>query len=144
MSYPKHKLKRFPFPNYPPSPSLIHLPIVLRHAPMHTWNDSPGIFRYQTSRPSWWLQHPETGPLDEHRRDRASSLLTSGSVWIFRFSQAQGFVKGTCFSDEEFVNMSVTTKLRRIPRKSFQECMGIWCRRVEKSVRLESDNFEKR
>ena len=61
---------------------------------------------------------------------------------FFLFPNLKGVIKGTRFEYMEVVKMNVTTELRDIPEESFQHCIEMWQRRMEKCIRFKGDYFE--
>ena len=61
---------------------------------------------------------------------------------FFLFPKLKGVMKGMRFPDVQAIKRAVTKELRAIPKKSFQECMEAWQRRMEKCIRAHGDYFE--
>ena len=84
---------------------------------------------------------------------------TSGSSWLrrtlpywnnlpihlillcvtFFFSPSSRDHQGTCFEAVEAIKRAVMMELSGIPEESFQQCIEVWQRRMEKCIRLEGD-----
>ena len=60
----------------------------------------------------------------------------------FLFPKLKGIIKGTYFEDVEAIKRAVTMELTGIPEASFQQCIEVWQRRMEKCIRLEGNYFE--
>ena len=61
---------------------------------------------------------------------------------FFLFSKLKRIFKGTHFENMEAIKRTIVTQLRSIPEESFQQCIEVWQRRVEKYIRLEWDYFQ--
>ena len=60
---------------------------------------------------------------------------------FFLFPKLKEVIKRTRFQDSEAIETAVTRELRAIPEESFEECMEVWQRRLEKCIRAQ-DYFE--
>ena len=51
-------------------------------------------------------------------------------------------INGNRFQSSEAIKTAETRELRAIPKESFQECVEMWQRRLEKCIRAQRDYFE--
>ena len=54
---------------------------------------------------------------------------------FFLFPKIKCVMKGTHFSDIDYIKMAATTELKKIPENAFQECFESWKRRIHKCFR---------
>ena len=102
-----------------------------------------------------WLLHHDNAPV--HNALSIREFLAKNSIAVleqppsspdlapcdcFLFPKFKGVMKGTRFPDVQAIKRAVTKELRAIPKKSFQECMDAWQRRMEKCIRAHGDYFE--
>ena len=102
-----------------------------------------------------WLLHHDNAPV--HNALSIREFLAKNNIAVleqppyspdlapcdfFLLPKLKGVMKGTRFPDVQAIKRAVTKELRAIPKKSFQECMEAWQRRLEKCVRAHGDYFE--
>ena len=102
-----------------------------------------------------WLLHHDNAPV--HNAFSIREFLAKNNIAVleqppyspdlapcdfFLFPKLKGVMKGTHFPDVRTIKRAVTKELRVIPKKSFQECIEAWQRRMEKCVRAHGDYFE--
>ena len=102
-----------------------------------------------------WLLHHDNAPV--HNALSMREFLAKNNIAVleqppyspdlapsdfFLFPKLKGVIKGSRFSDVQSIKRAVTKELRAIPKKSFQECMEAWQRRMEKCVKARGDYFE--
>ena len=102
-----------------------------------------------------WLLHHDNAPV--HNALSIREFLAKNNIAVleqlpyspdlapcdfFLFPKFKGVMKETRFPDVQAIKRAVTKELRAIPKKSFQECMEAWQRRMEKCVRAHGDHFE--
>ena len=61
---------------------------------------------------------------------------------FFLSSKLKEVIKGNRFQGLEAIKTAVTRELRAISKESFQECVEVWQRRLEKCIRAQGDYFE--
>ena len=61
---------------------------------------------------------------------------------FFLFSKIKSVLKGTHFSDINFIKRAATTELKKIPKNAFQECFESLKRQMHKCFQVEGDYFE--
>ena len=61
---------------------------------------------------------------------------------FFPFPKIKSVLKGTHFSDIDSIKKAKTTKLKKIPKNAFQECIDSWKEQMHKCLRVDGDYFE--
>ena len=104
---------------------------------------------------SWLLLHHDNAPA--HNALGIREFLTKNNIAVpeqppyspdlapcdfFLFPKLKEVIKGTRFQDSEAIKTAVTRELRAIPEESFQECVEVWQKRLEKCIRAQGDYFE--
>ena len=94
-----------------------------------------------------WLLHHDNAPV--HNALSIRDFLAKNNIAVleqppyspdlapcdfFLFPKLKGIMKGMRFQDIQAIKRAVTKELRAILKKSFQECMEAWQRRMEKCV----------
>ena len=102
-----------------------------------------------------WLLHHNNAPV--HNALSIREFLAKNNIAVleqppyspdlvpcdfFLFPKPKEVMKETRFPDVQAIKRAVTKELQAIPKKSFQECMEAWQRRMEKCVRAHGDYFE--
>ena len=102
-----------------------------------------------------WLLHHNNAPV--HNALSIREFLAKNNIAVleqppyspdlapcdfFLFPKPKKVMKETRFPDVQAIKRAVTKELQAIPKKSFQECMEAWQRRMEKCVRAHGDYFE--
>ena len=96
------------------------------NAPAHT---ALSIRQFLAERNFATLEHPSHFPdLAPHN--------------FFLFPKIKSVLKGTGFSDNDFIKMAAMTELKKISENAFQECFESWKRRMHKCFQVKGDYFE--
>ena len=96
------------------------------NAPAHT---ALNIYQFLAERNIATLEHPPYSP----------NLALCD---FFLLPKIKSVLKGTHFSDIDFIKMVTTAKLKKIPENAFQECFESRKRQMRKCFQVEGDYFK--